>query len=221
MIPRLICLAVGYVCGLFQTGQLVGRAMHTDITKQGSGNVGTTNALRVLGVKAGALVLLGDAGKALLCCLGIRLYFTVRDPEWMYLYMLYGGLGTTLGHNFPIQHHFKGGKGIAVTAGIICSFLDWRIVLICLAAFGIPVLVTRYVSLGSLIVELVLWGCWYVLAGSGRILPAPSQAAWTEGCIVMAVIAVMAFFRHHANIGRLLRGTENKISFHQKGSANG
>lgn len=221
MMQRLICLAVGYVFGLFQTGQLVGRAMHTDITRQGSGNVGTTNALRVLGVKAGALVLLGDAGKAFLWCLCIRLYFTSREPEFMYLYMLYGGLGATLGHNFPIQHHFKGGKGIAVTAGIVCSFLNWKILLICLAAFGLPVLMTRYVSLGSLIVEIVLWGCWYAIVGSGQVVPAPCHAAWQEGCAVMGVITVMAFIRHRANIGRLLHGTENQISFHKKGSANG
>lgn len=221
MMQRLICLAVGYVFGLFQTGQMVGRAMHTDITRRGSGNVGTTNALRVLGVKAGALVLLGDAGKALIWCLCIRLYFSVRDPEFMYLYMLYGGLGVTLGHNFPVQYHFKGGKGIAVTAGILCSFLNWKILLIGLAAFGIPVLLTRYVSLGSLILEIALWLYWYAAAGNGGVMPVPSQAAWAEGCVVMAVIGGMAFIRHRANISRLFHGTENKISFHKKGSANG
>jgi glycerol-3-phosphate acyltransferase PlsY len=220
MTPRLICLAVGYIFGLFQTGQPVGKAMHTDISKEGSGNVGTTNALRVLGAKAGALVMLGDVGKAFLCCTCIRLYFTNRAPEWMYLYMLYGGLGVTLGHNFPIQYHGKGGKGIAVTGGIILAFLDWRIFLLCLAAFLVPILVTRYVSLGSLIAETVLWICWYLLAGKW-LTPVLCQAAWQEGCLVLAVIVVLAFIRHRANIGRLLHGNENKIHLHKKGTSHG
>lgn len=211
---RLLCLAAGYVFGLFQTGYFVGKYMHTDIRTKGSGNSGTTNALRVLGPKAGAIVFLGDVGKAFLLCMLIRLYYGSRMPEATLMLMLYGGFGVILGHNYPFYLHFKGGKGIAATAGILCAFLDGRIFLICLAAFVLPILVTRYVSLGSLTVEVVLFILWLVWGQS--LSPAPSAAYFREGAVIMALIMLLAFWRHRANIDRLIHGNENKLSFHKK-----
>ena len=122
--------------------------------------------------------------------------------------MLYAGFGVILGHNFPFYLKFKGGKGIAATAGIIFS-LDWRLTLLCLAAFVLIVAVTRYVSLGSLVVSVLFLG-WNFWAGSVGAYGIPSQAV-PEFYAVSAVIAAMAFWRHRANIVRLAQGKENKI----------
>lgn len=206
---RILCLVLGYVSGLFQTGYFVGKMMRTDIRTKGSGNSGTTNALRVLGPKAGVLVFLGDFGKAFLLCMLIRLYFGARMPEETLMLMLYGGFGVILGHNYPFYLGFRGGKGIAATAGILCSFLDVRIFLLCVLAFVLPIAVTRYVSLGSLVVEAVLFALW-LLWGRG-LTPAPSPACYAEATAVMACIVALAYWRHRANIGRLLHGNENKL----------
>lgn len=204
---RLLCLAVGYIFGLFQTGFIYGRSHGIDIRNYGSGNSGTTNALRVLGVKAGLIVFIGDFLKTVIPCLIAR--YILGGQEGMgYVYMLYAGFGVILGHNFPFYLKFKGGKGIAATAGIIFS-LDWRLTLLCLAAFVLIVAVTRYVSLGSLVVSVLFLG-WNFWAGSVGAYGIPSQAV-PEFYAVSAVIAAMAFWRHRANIVRLAQGKENKI----------
>lgn len=115
---RLICLVMGYVFGLFQTGYLYSRSKHMDIRNYGSGNSGSTNVLRVMGKKAGLVVFLGDAGKMILACLLTRVIFR-SQPESLYLYLLYTGFGVILGHNFPFYMGFKGGKGIAASAGLL------------------------------------------------------------------------------------------------------
>ena len=214
---RILCLLLGYVFGLFQTGYFVGKMMNTDIRTKGSGNSGTTNALRVLGPKAGVLVFFGDFNKAFILCMLIRLYYGSRLPEAALMLMLYGGFGVILGHNYPCYLNFKGGKGIAATAGILCAFLDWRIFVLCLLAFVLPIAVTRYVSLGSLTVEAVLLLLWILWGRS--LTPAPSEACYTEATVVMLCIAALAYWRHRANIGRLLHGNENKLSFHGKKEA--
>ena len=118
---------------------------HIDIRQYGSGNSGTTNALRVMGKKAGLLVFMGDFLKTVFACLLVRLVMK-GDPS-VDLYVLYAGLGVVLGHNFPFYLHFKGGKGIASMAGILVS-MDWRVTLVCAFLFLGAVILTRYVSLG-------------------------------------------------------------------------
>ena len=151
---RIICLLTGYVFGLFQTGYLYGRMNHIDIRNYGSGNSGTTNALRVLGKKAGLIVFLGDFFKMVLACFLVRLVLG-SDPNTD-LYVLYTGLGVVLGHNFPCYLHFKGGKGIASMAGLLIS-MDWRVALVCGVVFLITVILTRYVSLGSIFVVILFF----------------------------------------------------------------
>ena len=126
---RLVCLAVGYLFGIFQTGYIYGRVHGIDIRKYGSGNSGSTNALRVMGKKAGITVFLGDFLKTVIPCMAVRFVFK-DQPDYAYVYMLYIGLGVILGHNYPFYLHFKGGKGIAATAGIIFS-IDWRLTVLC------------------------------------------------------------------------------------------
>jgi glycerol-3-phosphate acyltransferase PlsY len=206
---RMICLIAGYLCGLLQSGYFYGKTHKIDIRKYGSGNSGTTNALRVMGPKAGAVVFFGDFLKSLLPCLAVRLVF--RDqPEMIYLLILYTGFGVILGHNYPFYLQFKGGKGIAATAGLIMA-ADLRMTLLCLISFILIVLFTRYVSLGSLIVATIffIWMCVFGSMGAYGI----SQNLLPEFYIVAALISGQAFWRHRANIGRLIHGKENKISF--------
>ncbi len=206
---RIICLFAGYLFGLLQSGYFYGKAHKIDIRNYGSGNSGTTNALRVMGAKAGAVVFLGDFLKSLLPCLMIRVLFR-SQPEMVYLLILYTGFGVILGHNYPFYLNFKGGKGIAATAGLIVA-TDLRMMLLCLVAFVLIVAVTRYVSLGSLVVATIFFVWLYLFGRIGaygidqRLLP--------EFYIVTALISGQAFWRHRANIGRLVRGRENKISF--------
>ncbi|MCC8027447.1 MAG: glycerol-3-phosphate 1-O-acyltransferase PlsY [Clostridium sp.] len=204
---RIICLVMGYVFGLFQTGYIYGKVHGIDIRQHGSGNSGSTNALRVMGVKAGAMVFLGDFLKTVIPCFLVRIFFR-NQPEFVYVLILYTGFGVILGHNFPCYLKFKGGKGIAATAGIIFS-LDWRLTLLCLAAFVLIVAVTKYVSLGSLIVSTIFF-CWNVVFGNMGAYGL-SRDAMMEFYIVSFVIAAMAFWRHRANIVRLAQGKENKV----------
>ena len=149
---------------LFQTGEN-GRMHGMDIRKHGSGNAGSTNALRTMGVKAGAITLLGDCFKCVIAVLVVRGIFASRCPEILPLLSLYAGFGAVLGHNYPFYLGFKGGKGIAATAGMILA-TDLRMAAVCLVVFVVIVAVTRYVSLGSLVVTVLflafLEGCGYM-----------------------------------------------------------
>ncbi|GLB29595.1 glycerol-3-phosphate acyltransferase [Lacrimispora amygdalina] len=206
---RIICLIAGYLCGLLQSGYFYGKTHKIDIRKYGSGNSGTTNALRVMGPKAGAVVFFGDFLKSLLPCLAIRLVFQ-NQPDMIYLLILYTGFGVILGHNYPFYLQFKGGKGIAATAGLIMAS-DLRMTLLCLISFILIVLITRYVSLGSLVVATIflIWMCVFASMGAYGL----KQELLPEFYIVAALICGQAFWRHRANIGRLIHGKENKISF--------
>ena len=145
MVERIICLAVGYLFGLFQTGYFIGLIKHRDIRNYGSGNSGTTNAIRVLGRKAGAIVFVGDLLKALLVCLLIKyVYIEFKLCTDSLVLMLYGGLGVVLGHNFPFYLHFKGGKGIASSWGLALA-IDWRMALVAILVFGGTMFITKYV----------------------------------------------------------------------------
>ena len=212
---RVICLAAGYVFGLFQTGYIYGKLKGVDIRRHGSGNLGSTNALRVMGARAGATVFAGDVLKVLIPCVLVRLLYA-SQPDAAHVYMLYTGLGVTLGHNFPFYLHFKGGKGIAVMAGLFAA-VDWRLAGICLVVFAVIVASTRYVSLGSLAIAAV-FSIWNIAMGYGGAYGL-SGSLYKEYCVLSLIITIMAFWRHRANIGRLLSGTENKVGAKKKESA--
>lgn len=215
---RLICLAIGYVCGLFQTGYLVGRMSHVDIRKKGSGNAGTTNALRVLGWKAGLMTFAGDVIKCVAAFLIVRFMYQGNDS--LPLLALYAGAGVTLGHNFPFYMNFKGGKGIAVMAGLVVVNSFWHLpeslllIPVTLAFFLVPVIVTRYISVGSLaaytafLVEMIIIGQmgWFEM----------EAARCYEFYVILFLLTALAWYRHRANIKRLLAGTENKFGSKKK-----
>ena len=210
---RVFCLVFGYVFGLFQTGYLYGRMNHIDIRNYGSGNSGTTNALRVLGKKAGLIVFIGDFFKMVLACLLVRI-FLKGDPNTD-LYVLYTGLGVVMGHNFPFYLGFKRGKGIASMAGLLVS-MDWRITLVCAAVFLGTVIITRYVSLGSIFVVILFFIQMVLYESMGAYQVAPGSRL--EFYALAGVLTGMAIWRHRANIRRLLAGTENKLWGNKKKS---
>ena len=210
---RLICLGIGYVFGLFQTGYIYGRMHGMDIRKHGSGNAGSTNALRTMGVKAGAITLLGDCFKCVIAVLVVRGIFASRCPEILPLLSMYAGFGAVLGHNYPFYLGFKGGKGIAATAGMILA-TDLRMAAVCLVVFVVIVAVTRYVSLGSLVVTVLFLAGLVICGQMGEFGMAQNYLFEMYG--VGLLFTLSAFFQHRANIKRLREGTENKIGLKNK-----
>lgn len=204
---RVLCIGIGYLFGLIQSGYLYGRTKNMDIRQHGSGNAGSTNVLRVMGVKAGAIVFLGDFLKAVAAMALARLLFADcgmgKD-----LLALYAGFGVTLGHNFPFYLGFKGGKGIASMAGIFTA-MDFRITLVCLLIFASVVALTRYVSLGSILISIAFFILIVIFGGRGDYAVAPANL--TELYLVTGILMAMAIWRHRANIKRLISGTENKV----------
>lgn len=213
MVERLICLLIGYVCGLFQTSYIYGRAHGIDIRNYGSGNAGTTNALRTLGAKAGAVTFLGDCFKCVIAVLIVRLIFGNSHQDTIRLLGLYAAAGTILGHNFPFYLKFRGGKGIAATAGLLVSF-DWRITLAALVVFLIVFLATHYVSLGSLLVYVVFLVGLIYLGQTGSF--GMASGVLYEMYLLAFLLAALAFYKHRANIERLLHGEENKTYLKKK-----
>lgn len=213
---RILCIVIGYCFGLIQTAYLYGKAHGIDIREHGSGNSGTTNALRVLGKKAGLIVFAGDLFKAVAACVIARIVGTMFFPDILYPMILWTGLGVVVGHNFPFYMNFKGGKGIAATAGVILGLLDWRIICVCLTAFLLTVVITRYVSLGSLIVVTLFFVSFLVLGYHGAIVNTALNEPYLgneliESYVIIFLFASLAFYRHKANIVRLVQGNENKL----------
>lgn len=210
---RIICIVIGYLFGLFQTAFIYGKLHGIDIRQHGSGNAGTTNTLRVLGTKAGLIVLAGDIMKCIFAIIICGALFGNSHPQEIYLLRLYAATGAILGHNFPFYLGFKGGKGIAATAGLILAFHPYFIPMGVLLFFG-AFLITHYVSLGSLLVyagfmiEMVLCGQLGVFGSPQEIL--------IEMYIITAFLTVMAYYKHRENIVRLLKGQERKTYLTKK-----
>ena len=208
IMERIICLLIGYVFGMFQTSYIIGKMHHMDIRQYGSGNAGTTNALRTLGKKAGAMTLIGDMLKCVIAILVVDAVFGNRYPEILPLLGMYTAAGCVLGHNFPFYLGFRGGKGIAASAGMLLA-LDWRVFLICAAIFIVLVVVTRYVSLGSMAAYTGALICFVAFGAAGNY--GMDTAHTVEMDVIMAFMTMLAIYRHRTNIFRLMHGTENKI----------
>ena len=204
---RLICVAIGYVCGLFQTAYILGRVYHVDIRKQGSGNLGSTNVLRTLGKKAGAINLLCDCLKCVAAILIVKAVFAGKS-DMIPLLSLYAAAGCVLGHNFPFYLKFKGGKGIAASVGMLLAF-DWHIFLVCAIVFFGLFFATHYVSLCSVSAYVTALICVIVFGQMGSY--GMNQAHTIELYVLMVALTALAVYRHRANIRRLLDGTESKI----------
>lgn len=222
---RIIALGIGYLFGLFQTGYFYAKSKGIDIHKEGSGNVGTTNTLRVLGPKAGLITFVGDLFKAIAAVVVVRLIFqnvpvlaadASGDAAGMLpLLELYVGFGAVLGHNYPCYLRFKGGKGIACTSGMILAVLP-QAAPVCLVAFILAVAVTRYVSLGSILV-VSLYLVQVLVFGQRGLFIGLTGSKLTEFTLISACFTALALWRHRENILRLAKGTENKLGAKKDG----
>ncbi len=211
---RVICLLIGYIFGLFQTAYFYGKAHGIDIRQHGSGNSGTTNALRVLGTKAGLIVFAGDCLKCMAAVWLVRLLFGESYHNIIYLLCLYTGAGAILGHNYPFYMNFKGGKGIAATAGMVLSFHPYFIITGVLLFF-VPFFTTHYVSLGSLLVYAGLM-IQLVIFGQMGFFAEMTQGQLIEMYIVFGFLLVLAYWKHRENIQRLIHGNERKTYLFKK-----
>ena len=201
----IVCFLVGYLFGNMQTAFFIGKAHGIDIRRYGSGNAGTTNAMRTLGRKSGSLVFIGDLLKVLIPGMILR-YAVFPDEPYVILLCEILGFGAVLGHCFPFWMQFKGGKGIAVTAGAMLC-VDWRLIVFTVV-FALIVYLTKYVSLGSLFV-VVLFPTYMAIVYRGH-------EYWLWMVIVACLYTISGVYMHRANIKRLLSGTENKIGHHVK-----
>ncbi len=199
MIRLIITMILGYALGCVQWGYILGKVNGIDIRDYGSGNSGATNILRVLGKKASFITFLGDALKGVFIVLIAR-FFVCPYMDWNpQAVMMLAGLSAILGHNYPVHMGFKGGKGVSTTGGTMFA-INPILTMIMLAVFIITVAITRYVSLGSTLLMISIPILLVVFYGFN--LPMVIM-----GC----VLAGLSIWRHHANIGRLLNGTESKI----------
>lgn len=193
----LIVSVIAYLLGNISTAYLVSKAAgNIDIRKHGSGNAGSTNVLRVLGVKAAIVVFIGDALKGVAAIL-IGRYLAGSYGE------LLAGIFVVVGHNWPILLGGKGGKGIATTIGIMIP-IDPLMVLAIVIIGIIIIIVTRYVSLAS-ISGVVIFPIAMIITHKPF-----------EYIIFSLILSAMAIFKHRSNIGRLVKGKESKIGQKKK-----
>jgi acyl phosphate:glycerol-3-phosphate acyltransferase len=204
----IVTAVVGYLLGSIPTGYLVAKARGIDIRTTGSGNIGATNAFRILGKRAGFFVLLVDALKGWLAVqVAAQLIAQLISSEPVEYLRITAGITVILGHNFTCWLHFKGGKGIATSAGVLVALVPWAL-LIVLAIWIILFVATRYVSVGSI--------------GGSFALPIATWFTTHHNLgltLVMAVLGALAIFKHRRNIQRLLDGTENRFQFKKREAA--
>lgn len=210
---RIICIIIGYVFGMFQTAFFYGKMHGIDIREHGSGNAGTTNTLRVLGTKAGLIVFAGDVLKCMIAVWITTLIFKGSHADEIYLLKLYTAAGAILGHNYPFYLKFKGGKGIAATAGLILAFHPYFIPVGFVLFFGV-FLTTHYVSLGSLLIYVGLMTEMVICGQTG--LFGAAQPVLNEMYAVTAFLTILVFYKHKENISRLLHGNERKTYLFKK-----
>ena len=210
---RLVSVLIGYVFGLFQTAYIIGRMHGIDIRDYGSGNSGTTNMMRTMGTKAGLLTFLGDCMKCILAVALVRILFGKSHGDIMPLLVFYTAGGVILGHNFPFYLHFRGGKGIAATGGLVMSLDPIMTVLGLITFFG-TFFLTHYVSLGSLLIYVGILIELPILGQLGHFKM--TQPHLNEMYVVALLLALLAFYKHKDNIKRLLSGTERKTYLKKK-----
>ncbi len=189
----LISILFSYLLGAIPFGLLLSRGTGVDIRKQGSGNIGATNVARLLGRKLGILTLLLDVLKGFVP-IWLAGRFLVADPHHNLVVALCGA-ATVLGHMFPVYLGFRGGKGVATGLGVFL-YLEPLAVLYSLLVFVTAVVLSGFVSLGSLLAALS-FPLWLYLLGT------PAWTLWLAGFVV-----IMIWIKHHENIRRLLNGTE-------------
>ena len=205
VVSYIITACVAYLLGSIPTGYLVARSRGIDIRTVGSGNIGATNVFRILGKPAGIFVLTVDALKGFVACffvgpLAYRLLAgTLENDSATHEFLkITGGFLAILGHNYTCWLKFKGGKGIATSAGVMLGLLPVALS-ISLGTWLLVLAISRYVSVASIVAALILpFGAWW-------------YGYSTRMIVVAAAISALAIYKHRTNIQRLLNGTENRI----------
>ena len=214
MSAYIIVTLVAYLLGSISFSVIISKKMAGfDVREKGSGNAGTTNMLRSVGKKAAAITLICDILKGVISIVIAIIVGNIAKNLDRELLLQIAGIAVVLGHTFPIFFGFKGGKGIACTTGVILAF-HWQMAPLCIGLFIVVVLLTQYVSLGSILlvsvffIELLLFGQTGHLPVADTYLP--------EIYVLGGIFTLMAIWRHRANIKRLLSGTENKLNLFKK-----
>lgn len=187
----MVPVVIAYLLGNISPSIILGKLHGIDIKKEGSGNAGTTNALRVLGKKAALITLIIDIGKGVLAVIIGRL---VGGPEVGYIC----ALAVFCGHIWPCLYSFKGGKGVATAFGALLS-VNWMLGLAALAVVASGLALTQRMSVGSLLGAITF--------------PILCRFLEPDFFLLGSVMAFVVLIKHRANIGRLLRGEEPKMSF--------
>ncbi len=201
----IFAFVAAYILGSIPTSYIMGKLIKgIDIRDFGSGNVGATNALRILGTKVGIFTLFIDIGKGFLAVNIAR--FIIPEPTD--LLIISTGLFAILGHIFTVFLSFKGGKGVATSAGVFIALVPIPVAL-ALIVFIITVWISKFVSLGSILGALTLFT-------SELVINIRNSFSELEILVFTFIIALFIIIRHKANIHRLLNGNENKISFKKK-----
>jgi glycerol-3-phosphate acyltransferase PlsY len=203
VVGYILTVLIAYLLGAIPTGFLVAKARGVDIRTVGSGNIGATNVFRILGKPAGLFVLLADAAKGLVAVLVVaylcaHCFYPAAGPAARDWFDICAGAAAILGHNYTCWLHFKGGKGIATSAGVLVALVSIPLLII-LGIWIIVFALTRYVSLASI--------------SAAFALPFATWAVKNDGTLVAvtATLAALAIYKHKANIKRLINGTENRI----------
>ncbi len=203
IILLIICGILGYLLGSINTSVILSKLVYKeDIREMGSGNAGTTNALRTFGKKAAVITLAGDFLKGILAVL---LAWLIAPEDSSELAGVIAGACVILGHNFPLYFGFKGGKGVLTTLAVMLMLAPIPAV-ISLIAFIVVVAISRYVSLGSMVAAFILPFLIYFRGDYISVPGGPTYIFWLS-----VGVAALIIVRHHANIGRLIRGEESKI----------
>lgn len=203
--------ATGYLLGSIPFGLLAGRAKGIDIRQHGSGNIGATNVFRTLGKTWGILVFVCDFSKgAGAVCAGIWIGTHAIDFAGGSVIRLtpatagiLSGMSAILGHNFPVWLKFKGGKGIATSAGVLVALMPWA-TLVCFVVWALVFFASRYVSLASVVAAAAL------PAAVWALMTLTHAGDWPV-FFFSIVIATLAIWRHRPNIQRLIAGTESRF----------
>lgn len=189
-----IAIAAAYFLGSISPSAILAKAKGIDIHKEGSGNPGTTNTLRVLGVKAAAVTLLVDVLKGVIA---VSIGFALTDQTGA----MWCAFAAFMGHLYPVEMRFKGGKGVAVAFGVLLR-LHWQLGISMLIIVVLAVLITRKVSMGSVIAACSFpFLCWYM---------------YPDFIYIGTVMAIFVLIRHRGNIKRLINHEERSISFSKK-----
>lgn len=205
MLKYILVVIIAYLLGSISFSVIISKKLAGfDVREKGSGNAGSTNVLRTVGKKGAILTLICDCLKGVIAVLIAYIVSkTTQNTDGALLVQL-AGLAVVLGHTFPIFFNFKGGKGVATSLGVLL-IINWQIGLICLVFALLLMVLTRFVSLGS-VSAAILFPVLTIFIHSHYIV---------DGSYIIFALLLGAFvvFNHRANVKRLLEGKENKLSF--------